>query len=110
MEKEPSVVFSVADLLRVFIYSNEIKEWADSVLIRKTFVTDLNTTLAELAANFEQAPEAQVKKFASQIHLICLLWNGFDDVYINALRECNFYNNIINVVTQIIQTGKHSST
>src|SRR5689334_23022018 len=110
MEKEPSIVFSVSDLLRVFVYSTEIKEWADSMLIRKIFVTDLNTTLMELAANFEQAKESQIKKFASQIHLICLLWNGFDDVYINALRECDFYNNIISVVTKIIQTGTHSST
>lgn len=103
-------MFSVAELLRVFIYDSEIKEWSETMLIKNVFVRELNTTLTELCKDFEKVDEVQVKQFASQIHLICLLWNGFDDVYINSLKEFDFYNNVIQLVSQIINTGKHSTT
>lgn len=109
MEQEPSIVFNAADLLRVFIYDSEIKDWAEQTLIKNTFVKELNDILIELANNFEKAEEAQVKRFASQIHLICLLWDRFGDVYINSLCECDFYNNVIVVVEKIITIEKHSS-
>lgn len=110
MEKEPSIVFSVADLLRIFIHDSEIKEWSETMLIKNVFVRELNSTLVELCKNFDSAEELKVKQFASQIHLICLLWSGFDDVYINALKDCDFYSNVITIVSKIINTGKHSAT
>uniref|UniRef100_A0A915E7Q5 UBA domain-containing protein n=1 Tax=Ditylenchus dipsaci TaxID=166011 RepID=A0A915E7Q5_9BILA len=76
MEKDQMLMFSISELLAVFINDPVAIDWVQDVLIKR-----LIEDLEKLVTQFSEESNAELStRFASLLHLFCLLWQNFDNI------------------------------
>lgn len=104
LEKDTKLVFGIAELLTVFINEPVATEWVQNVLIKQLLIADLSNVIDEVSQSMEN--EKVATRFASTLHLLCLLWQKFDTAYLEAVLNSNFYNMLTRVFFTSMDKGK----
>lgn len=101
LRKDPNIVYSISDLLRVFVHDSVVAEWSGDKIVRQMFVNEFNERL-DVLLNDPRHKEDSVL-FSSQAHLVCLLWNGFGDSFLAELAEHNLYTKAVGLLSKLVE-------
>lgn len=107
IERDHALVFSVSELLSVFSNNLFASNWMQNVLVKK-LLSDLENivvNIGENSENFEQFDQ-MADKFASLLHLFCLLWQVFDNVKLYSLLGDDFCKHITDILFLIVEKQK----
>ncbi|KAI6200655.1 HECT-type E3 ubiquitin transferase [Aphelenchoides besseyi] len=106
LAEEPAIVFAVADMLRVLIREDEVKEWSKTKFVQKVFVDHTEDILNRLVNEFESVENELTIPFASHLHLICLLWNAFDETYVDLLESHGIYKLVYSLLVKVVENRR----
>lgn len=104
IEKDSKLVFSVAELLTVFIEEPAASDWVENILIKQRLISDLSQVIDEVSSSIDN--EAIGRRFASTLHLVCLLWPKFNSPYLDAVLSSDFYKKLTHVFFDAVEKAK----
>ncbi|CAD5226865.1 unnamed protein product [Bursaphelenchus xylophilus] len=107
LQRNSSIIYSIADLLKVFIHDQDASEWLGEKMVDQLFVSKFDELISSLLEDLSQ--EEKVVVFGSHCHLICLLWSGFDEVFIRKLEDRNLYSKSVDLLTKVIEDSSTES-
>ncbi|KAI1715515.1 E3 ubiquitin-protein ligase [Ditylenchus destructor] len=111
VEKDQMLMFSVAELLAVFVNDPVAKDWAQNVLVKQSLIAELEQLIDKFSAKSQPTEQdALVNRFASLLHMFCLLWQGFDNIKVYSLLQPNFYDKTAGILFSLIEEQHNLSS
>lgn len=95
LRTDPTLVFSISELLSAFMNERVVSEWVQKTLIAQHLMSQLRELIKKLDANLEKELPQTASHFGSLLHLLCLLWQNFDPQCRLPMIQEDFYDHML---------------